>query len=56
MTPRDGLIRSMGLLTAFMINTTMALVGDGTLLGPRRFDMGESGLGQTSRIFPWSAQ
>jgi len=34
----------MGWLTAFMSNTTMALVEDGTLLGPRRFDMGNSGI------------
>ena len=34
----------MGWLTAFMSNTKMALVEDGALLGPRRFDMGNSGL------------
>ena len=34
----------IGWLTAFMSNTKMALVEDGTLLGPRRFDMGNSGL------------
>ena len=36
-------VRSMEWLTAFTSDTTMALVEDGTLLGPRRFDMGNSG-------------
>jgi len=34
----------MGRLTAFVSNRTTALFEDGTLLGPRRFDMGNSGL------------
>ena len=34
----------MGWLTAFVSDTTLALVADGTLLGPRQFDMGNSGL------------
>jgi len=38
----DGFVRAMGWLTVFMSNTTMALVQYGTLLGPRRFDMGNS--------------
>ena len=35
----------MGCLTAFMSDASIDLVEDGTLLGPRRFDMGNSGLG-----------
>ena len=42
-TPTDGSVRSMGWLTASVSDTKMALVEDGTLLGPRRFDMGNSG-------------
>ena len=34
----------MGWLTAFMSDASIDLVEDGTLLGPRRFDMGNSGL------------
>ena len=37
----------MGTLTAFMSDTTMALVEDGRLLGTRQLDMGNSGLDKT---------
>ena len=40
---RDGFVSSMGWLTAFVSDSTMALVEDGTLLRPRQFDMGNSG-------------
>ena len=35
----------IGWLTAFVSDTTMALVEDGALLGSRQLDMGNSGLG-----------
>ena len=34
----------MGTLTAFVSDTTMALVEEGRLLGTRQLDMGNSGL------------
>ena len=42
-TTPDGLVSSMGRLTAFVSDTAMALVGDGALLGSRQLDMGNSG-------------
>ena len=43
-TPPDGFVSLMGRLTAFVSNTTMALVEDGALLGSRQLDMGNSRL------------
>ncbi len=42
-TPPDGFVTAMGRLTAFVSNTTMALVEDGEVLGTRQLDMGNSG-------------
>ena len=42
-TTPDGFVSLMGRLTAFVINTTMALVEDGDVLGSRQLDMGNSG-------------
>ena len=39
---REG-YRTISWLTAVVSDNTMALVEDGTLLGPSRFDMGNSG-------------
>ena len=41
--PPDGFVSLMGRLTAFVSNTTMALVEDGASLGSRQLDMGNSG-------------
>ena len=35
-TPKDSFVRSMEWLTAFVSDTTMALVEGGELLGPRQ--------------------
>ena len=40
--PTDGFVRLMGRLTAFVSETTMALVEDGVLPGSRQLDMGNS--------------
>ena len=42
----------MGLLTVIVSGTNAALVEDGTLPGPRRFDMGNSGLHYLSHEIP----
>ena len=42
-TPSDGFVTLMNRLTAFVSNTTMALVEDGEVLGSRQLDMGNSG-------------
>ena len=39
----------IGWLTASVSDTTMALVGDGTLFAPRHFDMGNSGWGKVTQ-------
>jgi hypothetical protein len=41
--PPDGFVSLMGRLTAFVSNTTMALVEDGALPGSRQLDMGNVG-------------
>ena len=41
--PRDGFVSSMGCLTAFTGDITIAFVEDGALFGPRQFDMGNVG-------------
>ena len=43
-TTPDGFVSLLGRLTAFVSDTTMALVEDGALLGSRQLDMGNSGL------------
>jgi hypothetical protein len=43
-TPRDGFVNLIGWLTAFVSDTTMALVEDGALLGTSQLDMGNAGL------------
>ena len=40
----------IGWLTAFVSDTTMALVEDGALPGPKQFDMGNVGLGVTGHM------
>ena len=42
--PPDGFVSLMGRLTAFVSETTMALVENGEVLGSRQLDMGNSGL------------
>ena len=42
-TPRDGFVNLIGWLTAFVSDTTKALVEYGTLLGSRQLDMGNVG-------------
>ena len=42
-TPTDGLVSLMGSLTAFVSETTMALIEDSASLGSRQIDMGNSG-------------
>ena len=44
-TPRDGFVSLIEWLTAFVSDTTMALVEDGALLGSRQPDRGNSGYG-----------
>ncbi len=41
--PPGGFVSLMGRLTAFVSNTTMALVDDSEVLGSRHLDMGNSG-------------
>ena len=41
---------SMGWMTAFASDATMGLVGDGTLLGPKQFDMRDSGFYKPSDL------
>ena len=40
----------IGWLTASVTDTTMALVEDGALLGPRQLDMGNSGLTEEENL------
>ena len=43
----DGFVSLIGWLTAFVSDTTIAVVEDGALLGSRQLDMGNSGLDAT---------
>ena len=49
-TPPDGFVSLIGWLTAFVSDTTMALVEDGKVLGSRQLDMGNPGLGDTTPL------
>ena len=54
--PRDGFVSSMGWLTAFVSDSTMALVEDDALLGPRQLDMGHSGSKEPLQVAPEGIQ